>query len=141
MPAFLTGPGWLRRALSSRLLVYIGTRSYGLYLVHRLAKGVIDRLVAPNGSLPEQIMRFVLITALGLLGAELLRRTIEQPMIALGRRLTSRMRQEPRTSSTPVTSNEPGRTTSWPVAPTSRPLTADPTTPLRNPPGAAVGGS
>jgi peptidoglycan/LPS O-acetylase OafA/YrhL len=92
LPACLTGPQWLRRVLRSRLMVYIGTRSYVLYLVHRLSKGVIDRLIAPAGSIPDQLLRFVLITALGLLGAEVLRHLVEQPMIRLGRRLTSRDR-------------------------------------------------
>jgi peptidoglycan/LPS O-acetylase OafA/YrhL len=92
VPACLTGPRWLRRVLSSRLMIYIGTRSYALYLVHRLSKGVIDRLIAPGGTVIDQLLRLPLITALGLLGAEMLRMLVEQPMIRLGRRLTSRDR-------------------------------------------------
>jgi peptidoglycan/LPS O-acetylase OafA/YrhL len=89
VPACLTGPQWLRRVLRSRLLVYIGTRSYALYLVHRMSKGVIDRLITPAGTILDQLLRFSLITALGLLAAEVLRVLVEQPMIRLGRRLTS----------------------------------------------------
>jgi peptidoglycan/LPS O-acetylase OafA/YrhL len=92
VPTCLTGPEWLRRLLRSRLMVYIGTRSYILYLIHRLGKGAIDRLIAPGGTIPDQILRFLLITSVGLVGAEVLRRLVEQPMIQLGRRLTSRDR-------------------------------------------------
>jgi peptidoglycan/LPS O-acetylase OafA/YrhL len=92
VPACLTGPRWLRRVLSSRVMIYIGTRSYALYLVHRMGKGVIDRLIAPGGSILDQLLRFPLIAAVGLLGAEVLRHLVEQPMIRLGRRLTSRDR-------------------------------------------------
>ena len=63
--------------------------SYVLYLVHRLSKGAIDQLIAPGGSIPDQLLRFVLITVVGLLGAEVLRQLVEQPMIRLGPRLTS----------------------------------------------------
>jgi peptidoglycan/LPS O-acetylase OafA/YrhL len=38
VPACLTGPAWLCRVLRSRLMIYIGTRSYVLYLVHRPGK-------------------------------------------------------------------------------------------------------
>lgn len=92
LPAFLTGPDALRVVFRSRILVYIGTRSYALYLVHRLAKGFIDRLIGPDGNLAEQLSRVLLIVALGLLLAEVLRRTVEQPMIALGRRLSARQK-------------------------------------------------
>ena len=45
---------------------------------------------APGGSILDQLLRFPLIAAVGLLGAEVLRHLVEQPMIRLGRRLTSR---------------------------------------------------
>ena len=93
LPACLIGSNWLRAVLCSRLFVYIGTRSYALYLVHRLGKGVIDRVIAPGGEIPQQMIRFTLITGLGLLGAEVLSRVVEQPMISVGRRLTARMPQ------------------------------------------------
>jgi peptidoglycan/LPS O-acetylase OafA/YrhL len=108
LPACLTGPNWLRAVLCSRLFVYIGTRSYALYLVHRLGKGVIDRVIAPGGAIPQQMIRFTLIAGLGLLGAEVLRRVVEQPMIAVGRRLTARMPQ----ANTTVKADATGRGTS-----------------------------
>jgi peptidoglycan/LPS O-acetylase OafA/YrhL len=90
VPACVTGPHWFRRALRSRLMVYIGTRSYVVYLVHRLSKGVIDRFVGPGGEIWTQVLRLILVTALALAAAEVVRALVEQPMIRLGRRLTSR---------------------------------------------------
>ena len=89
-PAVLIGPRWLSTLLSNRAMVYIGTRSYAVYLIHRIAKGVVDRAVAPGStSVPHELVHYVLIVALSLVGAEILYRLIEQPMIRLGRRLAS----------------------------------------------------
>jgi peptidoglycan/LPS O-acetylase OafA/YrhL len=90
-PSFLLGPKWLSRVLSSRIAVYIGERSYAIYLIHRIAKGVVDRAIAPGShSVAAEVARFVLIMVVALLGAEVLRRLVEQPMIRLGRRLAQR---------------------------------------------------
>jgi peptidoglycan/LPS O-acetylase OafA/YrhL len=86
LPACLTGPRRLRAVLASRPLAYVGTRAYALYLVHRLGKGVVDRVLPPHGAVWEQGVRYPLIVALGLAAAEVLRRTVERPMINLGRR-------------------------------------------------------
>jgi peptidoglycan/LPS O-acetylase OafA/YrhL len=89
LPACLTGPRRLRAVLTSRPLVYVGTRAYPLYLVHRLGKGVVDRVLPPHGAVWEQGLRYLLIVALGLAAAEVLRHTVEQPMIKLGRRVAA----------------------------------------------------
>jgi peptidoglycan/LPS O-acetylase OafA/YrhL len=95
-PAVLIGPRWLARVLSSRVAVYIGKRSYAVYLIHRIAKGVVDRVVTPGStSVPHELVHFVLITIVSLIGAEVLARLVEQPMIRLGRRLASRVRSRP----------------------------------------------
>jgi peptidoglycan/LPS O-acetylase OafA/YrhL len=89
-PAVLVGPRWLSALLSNRVMVYIGTRSYALYLIHRITKGIVDKAVAPGStSVPHQLVHFVLIVAVSLAAAEILCRLIEQPMIRLGRRLAS----------------------------------------------------
>jgi peptidoglycan/LPS O-acetylase OafA/YrhL len=94
-PALLIGPRWLSRLLSNRVLVYIGIRSYAVYLIHRIAKGVVDRVVPPgSSSAPHELVHFVLIVVLSLAGAEILCRLVEQPMIRLGRRLASTGRRE-----------------------------------------------
>jgi peptidoglycan/LPS O-acetylase OafA/YrhL len=94
-PAVLIGPRWLGALLSNRVMVYIGTRSYAVYLIHRIAKGIIDRFVAPGStSVGHELVHFVLIVVLSLIGAEILYRVVEQPMIRLGRRLASTTRGE-----------------------------------------------
>jgi peptidoglycan/LPS O-acetylase OafA/YrhL len=92
-PAVLVGPRWLSTLLSNRVAVYIGTRSYALYLIHRVAKGVVDKVLAPGStSIPHQLLHYVLMVAASLAAAEILCRLIEQPMIRLGRRLASTTR-------------------------------------------------
>ena len=94
-PAVLVGPQWLSGLLSNRVAVYIGTRSYALYLIHRMAKGVVDRAVSYGStSVPHELVHFVLIVVLSLIAAELMCRVVEQPMIRLGRRLASTSRKE-----------------------------------------------
>jgi peptidoglycan/LPS O-acetylase OafA/YrhL len=94
-PAVIIAPRWLGALLSNRVLVYIGTRSYAVYLIHRMAKGIVDRFVAPGStSVPHELVHFVLIVVLSLIGAEILYRVVEQPMIRLGRRLASTSRGE-----------------------------------------------
>ncbi len=94
-PAVLLGPRWLSGILSNRVAVYIGTRSYALYLIHRMAKGVVDQAVSPgSASVPHELVHFVLIVAVSLVAAEIMCRLVEQPMIRLGRRLASTSREE-----------------------------------------------
>jgi peptidoglycan/LPS O-acetylase OafA/YrhL len=89
-PAVLIGPRWLSGLLSNPVAVYIGKRSYIIYLIHRIAKGIVDRVIAPGStSVPHELIHFVLILAVSLAGAEVLARLVEQPMIRLGRRLAS----------------------------------------------------
>jgi peptidoglycan/LPS O-acetylase OafA/YrhL len=95
-PAVLIGPRWLARLLSNRIAVYIGMRSYAVYLIHRIAKGVVDRVVSPGStSAPHELVHFVAITILSLIGAEVLARLVEQPLIRRGRLLASRVQDKP----------------------------------------------
>jgi peptidoglycan/LPS O-acetylase OafA/YrhL len=92
-PAVLVGPRWLSGLLSNRIVVYIGTRSYAVYLIHRIAKGIVDRVISYGStSIPRELLHFVLIVVLSLIFAEVLYRLVEQPMIHLGRRLASTSR-------------------------------------------------
>jgi peptidoglycan/LPS O-acetylase OafA/YrhL len=94
-PAILVGPRWLSSLLSNPVAVYIGKRSYIVYLIHRIAKGVVDRVVTPGSiSVPHELIHFALIVALSLAGAEVLARLVEQPMIRLGRKLASTGRSD-----------------------------------------------
>ena len=87
MPGVLIGPGWIKPLLTNRGVSYVGRRSYAVYLVHRMAKGVVDRVVAPEGTDGEQVTRLVMIVSVSLLAAEIIYRLVEAPMIQLGRRL------------------------------------------------------
>ncbi|WP_270888308.1 acyltransferase family protein [Pedococcus sp. 5OH_020] len=90
LPSVLLGPRWLSTVLSHPVAAYIGTRSYAVYLIHRIAKGTVDRVVGPGStSIPHQLTHFLLIVVISLLAAEIMHRLIEQPMIQRGRRLAS----------------------------------------------------
>jgi peptidoglycan/LPS O-acetylase OafA/YrhL len=95
----------LARLLQTRPMVYIGTRAYGIYLIHLLVLLFLgtavrhavpqiryDEVGHPLGAAvyPVTVFIFVVGLALTLAGAELMNRTIEAPFIALGRRLTRR---------------------------------------------------
>jgi peptidoglycan/LPS O-acetylase OafA/YrhL len=95
IPAVLVGPRWLHGLLGNRVAVYIGTRAYALYLIHRIAKGVVDRAVNyGSSSVPHELLHFVLIVVVSLIAAEIMYRLVERPMIQLGRRLASTSRGE-----------------------------------------------
>jgi peptidoglycan/LPS O-acetylase OafA/YrhL len=94
-PAVLVGPRWLSGLLSNKVAVYIGTRSYAVYLIHRIVKGVIDRAIGYGStSVPHELLHFVLIVVLSLAAAEVMCRLVEQPMIRIGRRLAATSRRE-----------------------------------------------
>ncbi len=78
--------GWAR----SRPAVFVGTRSYGIYLVHLLALAIVDRFVVPADALsPSTGLEYLLAIALSLAIADVLRRAVERPMIGWGRALTA----------------------------------------------------
>jgi peptidoglycan/LPS O-acetylase OafA/YrhL len=92
-------PSW-GRALASRAMIYIGKRSYAVYLVnliclsacvevaHRIAPSVVfnsDNQPARSGDWAASLVLLVAVTATSLLLSELLHRTVERPLIARGR--------------------------------------------------------
>ncbi|MGC4836691.1 acyltransferase family protein [Micromonospora vinacea] len=112
LPATLT-PGLPTKLLSWRPLVLVGERSYSLYLVQYLAMTAVIALVPSYAGHSTRL--FVATTVVGLLAADLLYRWVEQPMIAVGRRLSGRGKVVP-----PVPSAEP---------PLPTPATPTPATP------------
>jgi peptidoglycan/LPS O-acetylase OafA/YrhL len=84
----------LRRREFPRVLVYLGTISYSVYLMH----GVVLILMPHIGS---ALTTFLLWNAVTLVGASLTFRFIEKPAIELGRRVVSfrRRRAEAKTVS------------------------------------------
>jgi peptidoglycan/LPS O-acetylase OafA/YrhL len=94
-----TRPAW-GKPLASRFLIYVGKRSYGVYLVnliclsicvsvaHEVAPSIAfnaeNQPAAPNAWLTT-IVLFATLTCSSLIAAEFLHRTVEAPMIARGR--------------------------------------------------------
>jgi peptidoglycan/LPS O-acetylase OafA/YrhL len=94
------GRGFLREALSVKPLVFVGTFSYSLYLIHAPLLQVLWQYVCePLGMSPEQ--RFVLLMTLGLaliLGASyLFFLMFEAPFM-----VSSKARAEARRAAAPV---------------------------------------
>jgi peptidoglycan/LPS O-acetylase OafA/YrhL len=92
-------PPW-GRPLASRAMIYIGKRSYAVYLVNLICLAVCVEVVqrvkpsvafnaldqpAEHGAWAVSILLLVAVTGLSLLLAELLFRTVERPLIARGR--------------------------------------------------------
>lgn len=82
LAALSAGP--VRRFLTSRVLVFVGERSYALYLTQIIAAGVTGWFFPPG------IVKGVATVVVALGFACVLRRWVELPAIALGRRLSTR---------------------------------------------------
>lgn len=84
--------GGLGRALEHRVVRWVGTRSYGLYLTHKLgilvAKPAVDRL-GLEGNL-WRVAAFSGAAALSAVLAELAHRVVETPLRRWGRSLTAK---------------------------------------------------
>ncbi|MCR6481645.1 acyltransferase [Amycolatopsis sp. OK19-0408] len=83
------GQGPVRRLLSSRPLAFVGDRSYALYLAQTGAAGVTG-LLFPTG-----LVKAAATSAVALLFACALRKWVEQPAIAFGRRLVAKGERAP----------------------------------------------
>jgi peptidoglycan/LPS O-acetylase OafA/YrhL len=88
------------KALSLRPMVFVGERSYSLYLVQLIALQVVEGVVpAWRNHRDSKVLLATLIV--GLLASDLLYRWVEQPMIKVGRRFATR-RGEPGGGSQPA---------------------------------------
>jgi peptidoglycan/LPS O-acetylase OafA/YrhL len=104
-------PPWAR-LLDNRVMVYIGKRSYAVYLIQMICLSVIVSVATrmfgvevnsadePIGSTAWEASLAILVVGTGasLAGAEILFRTVERPMIRRGRLWTERL-----TGRTPIT--------------------------------------
>jgi peptidoglycan/LPS O-acetylase OafA/YrhL len=82
--------GGVRRLLESPILVYIGKRSYAIYLIHVLVLDSVSRLSA--SVLPANALVVVMIAYTGCVAcASLMHMFIEQPCINWGKRLSARI--------------------------------------------------
>jgi peptidoglycan/LPS O-acetylase OafA/YrhL len=77
----------------TRVLSYLGLRTYGLYLVHVLAQNAVEMIAKPGPRVPlwSSPLYFLACLAVTLIAAEILHRTIEKPFIALGKRISNRI--------------------------------------------------
>lgn len=76
---------YLRGILRARPLVWIGTLSYGIYLIHVLALAVAEKLA------PNFVAALLLACVLSILAAWVMHHTVEKPFIALGRRWSAKL--------------------------------------------------
>lgn len=82
------------KALNSRVMTYIGRRSYAVYLIHVLATHVVDRTrIFSAHTATAAIGAYLAILGLSLLGAEGLHRLIEGPCIRFGHAWSSRLQR------------------------------------------------
>ncbi|MCC7085860.1 MAG: acyltransferase [Pirellulales bacterium] len=64
--------GWLRRAFSNVALTYLGRISYGLYLLHLIARAIVNRILPPSPifdhrhDLSAWFLRFCCMTAIAI---------------------------------------------------------------------------
>ncbi|MFI7608022.1 acyltransferase family protein [Micromonospora sp. NPDC049366] len=127
LPALLSR-SVLARGLGLRPLVFVGERSYSMYLIQSIAARTAIGVVPALGHRGTGL--FLAAVVVALLGADLLYRWVELPMIDVGRRLAARVsRPGPK-----VTTDGAGTTgTTDPVAQIPRPreVLADTAAPTR----------
>ncbi|MEO6090544.1 MAG: acyltransferase [Umezawaea sp.] len=99
IPALL-GNGPARWALSRPIMVYIGERSYSLYLVQYLGAFLAAALVPQFGT--YRTLTWIGVAIVSLLMADLIYRYVEQPMIALGRKVVNRKKPKSTTDEPPA---------------------------------------
>lgn len=88
LPGFLIGENRLCAAAGNRWMLYIGQRSYSIYLVHVLVIAAVDRIVPPASPLiAVQVVHFVAAALASVAAAAVLYRMVELPFIAAGRKL------------------------------------------------------
>ncbi len=70
---------------------YVGKRTYGMYLVHKLCIDAVELVLKPRtGILAESLAAYVVSFALSVAVADVLHRLVEQPFIDLGRRWSAK---------------------------------------------------
>ncbi len=81
--------GRIQRFLSKPLLGFLGELSYGIYLVHILCLNVAEKAFPPGKGLA--VPAYILTCLLSIMVAYILHRTVEKPMIHLGRTFSQRL--------------------------------------------------
>jgi peptidoglycan/LPS O-acetylase OafA/YrhL len=104
IPALLSATP-VRWLLTRRSMVFIGERSYSLYLVQSLGYFVAVGLVPALA--PQRTLTFVVTTVVSLCIADVLYRYVEQPMMGIGRRIVHRRREPSVGAPPPMRDPEP----------------------------------
>jgi peptidoglycan/LPS O-acetylase OafA/YrhL len=84
-------PTWMSKMLSARPMVWLGKRSYSMYLIHVLALNLFERFV----QLSSFVRSFIVLLAaysLTALGAHILHTTVEEPARIFGKGFISQRR-------------------------------------------------
>lgn len=87
----LVSPGPLRWLLATKVMRFVGERSYSLYLLQGPVHFVVVQAIPPLGQ--HRMISALAVFAVGLAIADLIHRWVEQPMILTGKKLIAR-RQE-----------------------------------------------
>ena len=101
----LLNAGIGRSVLTLRPMVFVGERSYGLYLFQFLAAAMVYALFPDVRRDTPLAAAIVVLTSLAI--ADLTHRRLEEPMIQVGRRLTRRITGRARTAPGPGTEQNP----------------------------------
>lgn len=90
-PVLLIGPRWIGGWLESRWLMRVGTRAYAIYLFHPLVGSALDVVIPVDRGLVFQIVHIILVAVASFVLAELLSRFFEEPLIRIGKRISSNL--------------------------------------------------
>jgi peptidoglycan/LPS O-acetylase OafA/YrhL len=82
----LTTSDWLERLLSSRGFVWVGKRSYSMYLIHSLVLDAVQRFMNPSNT-ARQLAIVVISFSICAICSDLLFRFIEEPARRYGKRI------------------------------------------------------
>jgi peptidoglycan/LPS O-acetylase OafA/YrhL len=85
----LSVPSWLESMLSSHGFVWVGKRSYSMYLIHGLVLDAVQHFVTPVGVARQMGVLFGSF-ALCAVGADVLYRTVEEPARIIGKNILAR---------------------------------------------------
>jgi peptidoglycan/LPS O-acetylase OafA/YrhL len=113
----LSSSSWLERSLSSAGFVWVGKRSYSMYLIHGLMLDAVQHFISPTNAL-QQIVVVFLSFLLCALGAGVLFRFVEEPARQYGKAVLGKRKL---TSATPVAAEavQEGIRDSRPLQPTA----------------------
>jgi peptidoglycan/LPS O-acetylase OafA/YrhL len=82
----LLNPSWLSRFLELPLFVWLGKRSYAMYLIQGFGIGFVELFIKPTGAVAEIAIALLSLTITSL-GASVLHRLVEEPARKFGKKL------------------------------------------------------